>query len=64
MCPSLWFGVFKPSFSKFSEHPKYPKTGITPTSDSLVTGLRSHLLGRVKLKILDSFKCVLADDLK
>ena len=33
------------------------------TSDSLVPGLRSHLIWKVELKILDYFACVLAYDL-
>ena len=50
-------------FPKLSYCPKYPRTDLTLPSDSLVPGLRLHLIWHIELRFLDYFVCVPAYDL-
>ena len=52
-----------PDFPKLPYCPKYPRTDGNPPSDSLVPGLRLHLIRHIELRILDYFACVPAFNL-
>ena len=59
ICPRSWL----PSWGNFAKLPcclKYPRTDITSPSDSLVPGLKPHLMWNIELKFLYYFGCVLA----
>ena len=53
-----------PDFPKLLYCPKYPRTDGNPPSDSLVPGLRLHLIRYIELRIFDYFACVPAYDLR
>ena len=63
VCPSAWFGVFRPSFPKLPQHLNIWETDITQPKEALDTRVRSHLMWNKKIKTLDYFSCVPACDL-
>ena len=46
--PSLWFVVFSPNLPKFSQVPKYTKTGKTWCLDGLYFWVRPHLVWNIE----------------
>ena len=63
ICVYPWFGLFGLIFHKFSQFPKYPKTGITRPSDALCTWVRPHFMWNVELNTANDFQRITTNDL-
>ena len=57
------FEVFEPTFPKLSQYRSTWETGISLTTETLDTRVKSHLMRNKKLETLDYFLCVPAPDL-